>query len=73
MLKKTYAWDIEGRTGILPDAGGKLIAHEFDYKQDGGVVYEENGVRITSFAAASGDDRVLLYPHAAHRLGQGHG
>jgi ribonuclease Z len=43
-LKKTYAWDVEGRTGILPDAGGKPIAHEFDYKQDGGVVYEANGV-----------------------------
>jgi ribonuclease Z len=52
-LKMTYAWDISGRSGILPDAGGELIAHEFDYKQDGGVVYEENGVKITSFPAAS--------------------
>ena len=48
-LKKTYAWDIAGRAGVLPDEGGKLIAHEFDFKQVGGVVYEENGVRITSF------------------------
>jgi ribonuclease Z len=50
-LKKTYAWDVSGRSGILPDAGGQLIAHEFDFKQDGGVVYEENGVKITSFPA----------------------
>ena len=33
------------------DAGGQLVAHEFDYKQENGVVYEENGVRITSFPA----------------------
>ena len=48
-LKKTYAWDVRGRSGALPDNGGLLIAHEFDYKQVGGVVYEENGVRITSY------------------------
>ena len=50
-LKKAYAWDVAGRAGILPDNGGKLIAHEFDFKQVGGVVYEKNGVRITSFPA----------------------
>ena len=50
-LKKAYAWDVSGRAGILPDAGGQLIAHEFDFKQEGGVVYEENGVKITSFPA----------------------
>jgi ribonuclease Z len=48
-LKKAYAWDITGRAGVLPDDGGKLIAHEFDFKQVGGVVYEKNGVKITSF------------------------
>ena len=50
-LNKAYAWDVSGRAGILPDAGGQLIAHEFDFKQEGGVVYEENGVKITSFPA----------------------
>ena len=50
-LKKAYAWDVSGRAGILPDDGGQLIAHEFDYRQVGGVVYEANGVRITSFPA----------------------
>jgi ribonuclease Z len=50
-LKKAYAWDVSGRAGILPDAGGELIAHEFDFKQDSGVVYEEDGVKITSFPA----------------------
>lgn len=28
-----------------------MIAHEFDYKQENEVVYEKNGVRITSFPA----------------------
>ena len=50
-LKKAYAWDIAGRSGAWPDAGGQLIAHEFDYKQENKVVYEKNGVRITSFPA----------------------
>lgn len=27
-LMKVLAWDIKGRTGILPDAGGQVIAHE---------------------------------------------
>lgn len=60
-LKKAYAWDIRGRSGTLPDAGGQLIAHEFDYKQVGGVVYEENGVRITSFPAVHSIDGSVSY------------
>lgn len=60
-LKKAYAWDISGRAGILPDEGGKLIAHEFDFKQIGDVVYEENGVRITSFPAVHVLDGSVSY------------
>jgi len=60
-LKKAYAWDITGRAGTLPDAGGQLIAHEFDYKQVGGVVYEENGVTITSFPAIHSLDGSVSY------------
>ncbi len=60
-LKKAYAWDITGRAGTLPDAGGQLIAHEFDYKQVGGVVYEENGVTITSFPAIHSIDGSVSY------------
>lgn len=50
-LQKAYAWDSAGRTGAWPDAGGKMIAHEFDFRQENEVVYEENGVRVTSFPA----------------------
>jgi len=60
-LKKAYAWDITGRAGILPDAGGQLISHEFDFKQDGGVVYEKNGVKITSFPAVHVLDGPVSY------------
>jgi ribonuclease Z len=60
-LKKAYAWDITGRAGILPDDGGKLIAHEFDFKQDRGVVYEDNGVKITSFPAVHSLDGSVSY------------
>ena len=60
-LKKAYAWDVYGRSGTLPDAGGQLIAHEFDYTQVGGVVYEENGVTITSFPAIHSIDGSVSY------------
>ncbi len=59
-LTKAYAWDVSGRSGALPDAGGELIAHEFDYKQEG-VVYEENGVKITSFPAIHSIDGSVSY------------
>ncbi len=60
-LRKTYAWDVTGRAGILPDAGGQLVAHEFDFKQDNGVVYEKNGARITSFPAVHVLDGPVSY------------
>lgn len=50
-LRQAYAWDVQGRTGAWPDAGGQLVAHEFEYSKDNQVVYEENGVRITAFPA----------------------
>lgn len=45
---KGYAWDIATRTGALPDAGGHIEVHEFDYMQENKVVYEKNGVTIHS-------------------------
>jgi len=60
-LRKAYAWDVRGRAGALPDAGGELIAHEFDYRQVEGVVYEENGVRITSSPAIHAIDGPVSY------------
>jgi ribonuclease Z len=30
---KAWAWDIEGRKGSFPDAGGRALVKEFDYKK----------------------------------------
>ena len=60
-IVKALAWDIKGRTGLLPDAGGKVIAHEFDYKPENQVVYEDNGVRITSWPAIHSLDGAVSY------------
>jgi ribonuclease Z len=60
-IVKALAWDIKSRTGILPDAGGKVIAHEFDYKPENQVVYEDNGVRITSWPAIHSLDGSVSY------------
>ena len=50
-MKKGYAWDIATRTGALPDKGAQIEVHEFDYKQENEVVYQENGVTIRSWPA----------------------
>lgn len=55
------AWDIKGRTGILPDSGGKVIAHEFDFKLENQVVYEKNGVTIRSWPAIHSLDGSVSY------------
>jgi len=49
-IRAAWAWDVFARAGTLPNAGGELVAHEFDYAKTH-VVYEENGVKITSFPA----------------------
>ncbi len=50
-----------GRSGTLPDAGGKIVVHEFDYKKVNGVVYEANGVKITSTPAVHSLDGSVSY------------
>jgi len=45
---KSWAWDIEGRRTAFPIEGGKVIAHEFDFRNDG-IIYNENGVKISSY------------------------
>ncbi|MFN0300082.1 MAG: guanitoxin biosynthesis MBL fold metallo-hydrolase GntH [Burkholderiales bacterium] len=47
---ESYAWDTDTRVGLLPAVGAEVNAHEFDYSKVH-VVYEHNGVRITSFPA----------------------
>ncbi|MGQ0654503.1 MAG: guanitoxin biosynthesis MBL fold metallo-hydrolase GntH [Betaproteobacteria bacterium] len=48
--KESYAWDTDTRVGFLPAIGAEVNVHEFDYSKVH-VVYERNGVKITSFPA----------------------
>ena len=50
-MREAMTWDIEGRAGRLPADGGKVIVHEFDFKGENQVVYQENGVTIRSWPA----------------------
>ena len=44
---KSYAWDIDGRSGRLPTAGGDIEVNEFPHDKFS-VVYNENGVKISA-------------------------
>ena len=60
-MQKGYAWDIATRSGALPDAGGQIVVHEFDYKQVNKVVYQKNGVTIRSWPAIHALDGSVSY------------
>lgn len=49
-IREAYAWDTETRAGFLPAVGADINVHEFEYSK-AHVVYERNGVSITSFPA----------------------
>lgn len=49
-VRAAWAWDVTSRAGILPNAGGEIVAHEFDFSKTA-VIYNENGVKVTSFPA----------------------
>ncbi len=46
----SFAWDTDTRIGIYPAVGAQIDINEFDYAETG-VIYERNGVTITSFPA----------------------
>jgi len=48
--KESYAWDTITRVGFLPAIGEEIEVHEFDYRKTD-VIYDRNGVKITSFPA----------------------
>lgn len=60
-MQKGYAWDLETRSGALPDKGAQIVVHEFDYKQENGVVYQKNGVTIRSWPAIHSLDGSVSY------------
>jgi len=60
-MKKGYAWDIATRSGALPDAGGEIVVHEFNFKQENEIVYQKNGVTIRSWPAIHSLDGSVSY------------
>ncbi len=53
---KCYNWDNMTRLAVLRSQPGKIIVHEFDYKGENQVIYEENGVTIRSWPAIHAGD-----------------
>lgn len=60
-MQKGYAWDLETRSGALPDKGAQIVVHQFDYKQENEIVYQENGVTIRSWPAIHSLDGSVSY------------
>jgi ribonuclease Z len=60
-MRKGYAWDLATRSGALPDLGAQIKVHEFDYKQENEIVYQENGVTIRSWPAIHSLDGSVSY------------
>ena len=60
-MQKMYLWDITGRVGNVDPRGYALEVHEFDYKGDNQVVYNENGAVIRSFPAIHSIDGSVSY------------
>jgi ribonuclease Z len=60
-LQASMAWDVASRIGGIPAGGGGLKVHEFDYRGENEIVYEENGVTIRSFPAVHIMDGAVSY------------
>ncbi|MCZ6718099.1 MAG: hypothetical protein O6944_02955, partial [Gammaproteobacteria bacterium] len=60
-MQTGYAWDIATCSGALPDAGGQIVVHEFDYKEINEIVYQDNGVTIRSWPAIHALDGSVSY------------
>jgi len=60
-MQKGYAWDLATRSGALPDKGAQVVVHEFDYKQENKIVYQQNGVTIRSWPAIHSLDGSVSY------------
>ena len=60
-MQKGYAWDLATRSGALPDKGAQIVVHEFDYKQENGIVYRANGVTVRSWPAIHSLDGSVSY------------
>ena len=58
---KAYNWDNMTRLATLPSQPGQINVHEFDYKGENQVIYEENGVTIRSWPAIHAGDGAVSF------------
>ncbi len=60
-LYEHYQWDYKTRAAVLNPIPGEIEVHEFDYKGQNQVVYQENGVTIRSWPAIHIADGPVSY------------
>jgi ribonuclease Z len=58
---EAYNWDYMTRAVKVNPIPGGIVAHEFDFKGENQVVYEENGVTIRSWPAIHAGDGPVSY------------
>jgi len=49
-MHQAALWHIESKRGLVPSTGAEIVAHEFDANEKEVLVYDENGVKIYSYA-----------------------
>lgn len=59
-MREMFTWDITGRRGNMPSAGGHIEVTEFDYSKTQ-IVYKKNGVIIRSWPAIHTIDGSVSY------------
>jgi ribonuclease Z len=58
---KSFNWDYSTRAFKISPVPGQMDVHEFDYKAINQVVYNENGIKITSTPAIHAGDGPVSY------------
>ena len=59
-LKQMGAWTAQWAVGPMAD-GYEIEVREFDYREDGGVCYEQDGVRVIHWRRSHGSDGASTY------------
>ncbi len=58
---KAYNWDYMTRAAVINPIPGSIIVHEFDYKAENQIIYDENGVTIRAWPAIHAGDGPISY------------
>ncbi len=60
-MQKMYTWDKGSRLGNIDIRGLEIEVHEFDYKAENEVIYQENGVTISTIPAIHALDGAVSF------------